>query len=113
MSEKSKFPEPKDVQHHTSRAIGPVGNTAYNLDEINPNEIISALASSQDEEENSRLPASSQADYSVSKNNSELPFTVELSKPTRGKFSIQLYNAVSGGVVGFGLSLNIRLLGTI
>jgi hypothetical protein len=42
-----------------------VGNTAYNLDEINPNEIISG---SQDEGENSRLPASSQADYSVSKN---------------------------------------------
>lgn len=68
MCEKSRLPQTKDVQHHASRAIGPAGNTAYNFNQINPNEILFASPSSLDEEKNPRSSASSQVGYSVSKN---------------------------------------------
>lgn len=81
MSEKPRLPETKDVQHRASRDIAPVGNlrnTAYNPNAINPNEIFSVPPESQDDEKDSRSSASSQVDYSVSKNG--LPLYAENPK---------------------------------
>ncbi|KFZ11289.1 hypothetical protein V502_07623 [Pseudogymnoascus sp. VKM F-4520 (FW-2644)] len=81
MSEKPRLPETKDVQHHASRDIAPVGNlrnTAYNPNAINPNGIFSMPPESQDDEKDSRSSASNQVDYSVSKNG--LPLYAENPK---------------------------------
>lgn len=81
MCEKSSLPETKYVQHHTSRDIGPLGNsrnTVYNLNAIYSNEVLSVPPKFQDDEKNSRLSVSSQVDYSVSKNG--LPLYTENQK---------------------------------
>ncbi|KFY53190.1 hypothetical protein V496_07824 [Pseudogymnoascus sp. VKM F-4515 (FW-2607)] len=70
MREKISLPEAKCVQHYTSRDRRPLGNsqnTTYNLNAVNPNEILSAPPERQDKEKDSMSSVSSQVDYSIPK----------------------------------------------
>ncbi|OBT67903.1 hypothetical protein VE03_02433 [Pseudogymnoascus sp. 23342-1-I1] len=70
MCKKSRLPETNDVHPRAPKDIAPVGNlrsTAYNLNAIGPNDILSPPPGSQGGENDSRPSVSNQVDCSIPK----------------------------------------------